>query len=168
VTLKNIEIREVSRELLASGGPPGKKVVALSGDAVELRIAMARHQAERKLFGVTLFADGRGGGLPIVFRPETGALRVGTAEAPFSVADLPPDEDLQLRVFVDKYLVEVFVNDRQAMVASYKDFRGQPDIAVFTVGAPTTIKSLEMWRLKPTNQGFLDARNSRVWQPKER
>jgi sucrose-6-phosphate hydrolase SacC (GH32 family) len=163
----DIEIRQTSSSLLADSGPPTKKIARLTGDAVELRITVAREQAARKLFGFTLFTDGHGGGLPILLRPETRALRVGTAEAPFSVADLPPGEDLQLRVFIDKYLVEVFANDRQAMVASYQDYRGKADVTAFTVGEPTTIKTLEMWRLKPTNQGFYDARNSRIWKPKE-
>ena len=167
VKLSDIEIRPPSSSVLADGGPPTKKIARLAGDAVELRITVAREQAASKLFGFTLFADGHGGGLPIVFRPETGTLRVGTAEAPFSVADLPPRENLQLRIFIDKYLVEVFANDRQAMVASYKDYGGKADVTAFTVGEPTTIKMLEIWRVKPTNQGFYDAQNSRIWKPKE-
>jgi beta-fructofuranosidase len=168
VALHDIQVSELCRTVLPQGAPAGKTLLQLTGDAVELRIRVAREQAARKLFGFTLFADGKGGGLTILVRPETGALRVGTAEAPFAVADLPPDEDLELRVFIDKYIVEVFANDRQALVASYEDFQGKPDLAAFTVGAPTVIKQLEMWKLKPTNQGFLEARTSRVWQPQEK
>jgi sucrose-6-phosphate hydrolase SacC (GH32 family) len=39
-------------------------------------------------------------------------LRVGTAESPFAVADSPEGENVELRIFIDKYLVEVFANDR--------------------------------------------------------
>ena len=48
-----------------------------------------------------------------------------------------------LRIFIDKYLVEVFANDRQAMIASYADYGGKPDLNVVTVGAPTTLKKIE-------------------------
>ena len=106
-----------------------------------------------------------GGGLPILFRPETGTLRVGNTEAPFNLATLPENEDVELRIFIDKYLVEVFANDRQAMVASYADYAGKPDLTAFTVGAPTTLKKVEIWKLKPTNQGFLEARKNRIWEP---
>jgi sucrose-6-phosphate hydrolase SacC (GH32 family) len=90
---------------------------------------------------------------------------VGDAEAPFSIADLPAGEDIDLRIFVDKYLVEVFVNDRQALVATYSAYQDKPDLKAFTVGAPTTIAKLDIWKLKPTNQGFFDAQKNRVWEP---
>jgi sucrose-6-phosphate hydrolase SacC (GH32 family) len=110
VTLSNVPISELTKELLPSSAPAGKKIATLEGDAVEIRIIIARDQAERKLFGFTLFSDGKGGGLPILFRPENSTLRVGTTEAPFSIADLPKGEDVELRIFIDKYLVEVFAN----------------------------------------------------------
>jgi hypothetical protein len=56
---------------------------------VEIRITVSRAEAERKYFGFVLFSDGKGGGLPILIRPDTGTLRVGTTEAPFAVANLP-------------------------------------------------------------------------------
>jgi sucrose-6-phosphate hydrolase SacC (GH32 family) len=165
VSLTDIQIVDLTKEVLATGAPAGAKVAALAGDACEIRITVAREQAVRKLFGFTLFSDGKSGGLPILFRPETGTLRVGTAEAPFSIADLPEGEDVDLRIFVDKYLVEVFANDRQAIVASHADYRGKSDVNAFTIGAPITIKKLDLWKLKPTNQGFLEARKSRIWEP---
>jgi sucrose-6-phosphate hydrolase SacC (GH32 family) len=165
VTLNDIKVTETTRAVLPDRAPAGKKIATLSGDAVEMRITIAREEAARKLFGFTLFSDGKGGGLPIMFRPETGALRVGTTEAPFSIADLPAGEDVQLRIFVDKYLVEVFANDRQALVASHANYRGKPDVTAFTIGAPTTIKKLELWRLKSTNQGFREAQANCLWEP---
>lgn len=165
VTLSDLTISELTREVLPAAAPAGKEIATLDGDAIELRITIARDQAERKLFGFTLFSDGKGGGLPILFRPETGTLRIGTAEAPFSIANLPKGEDVKLRIFIDKYLVEVFANDRQAMVASHADYRGKPGIAAFTVGAATTIKKVEIWKLKPTNQGFREAQKNRIWEP---
>ena len=160
-----VELEAFSTELRADRVPSGRMLGQLPGEAAEIRITVAREEALRKLFGFTLFADESGGGLPIVFRPETGSLRFGTAEAPFSPADLPMGEDLELRIFVDRYLVEVFVNDRQAMVASFPEHTGRTAIRAFTVGAPTTLKQVEIWKLKPTNQGFREAQTNRVWEP---
>lgn len=163
--LRDITIHQLTKEVQPRIAPVGTKIAALNGDAIELRITIAREQAARKLFGFTLFANAKSGGLPIIFRPENSALRVGTADAPFSVADLPAGQDVELRIFIDKYLVEVFVNDRLALVATYADYRGRHDLGAFTVGAPTRIKTIEIWKLKPTNQGFLEAQQNRIWEP---
>jgi len=146
-------------------GPFRQRLAELDGDALELRIVIARAQAMRKLFGFTLFADDRSAGLSIMLRPETGTLRVGTTEAPFAVSNLPADEDVELRIFIDKYLVEIFANDRQALLAAHLVTTDKLGLDAFTVGAPTTIKRLDIWKLRPTNQGFLDAQESCVWQP---
>ena len=145
--------------------PALQRIAELEGDAVEIRIVIGREQASRKLFGFNLFGNGTGGGLPIMLRPEDGTLRVGTTEAPFSVASLPDGEDVELRIFIDKYLVEVFANDRQALLAAHLDCSGKQGLEAFSVGAATTIKRLEIWKLRPTIQGFLEARSNRVWEP---
>jgi beta-fructofuranosidase len=164
-TFADVKITKLTSAVLRAGAPVGTKIATLGSDAAEIRITIAPDQAARKLFGFTLFPDEKGGGLPILFRPETGSLRVGTTEAPFAVADLPAGEDVELRIFVDKYLVEVFANDRQAVVASYAAYRGKRDLNAFTVGAPTTLKRIEIWKLKPINQGFREAQKTRIWEP---
>jgi sucrose-6-phosphate hydrolase SacC (GH32 family) len=168
VNLENLQLdgSAVVTEVLPNVVPAGQKIAALEGEAVELRLTIARDQAARRLFGFTLFSDGQGGGLPILFRPENGTLRVGTAEAPFSPSELPAGENVELRIFIDRYLVEVFANDRQAMIAAHADYRGKPDLRAFTVGTPTTIKKLEIWKLRPTNQGFREAQTNRIWEPR--
>lgn len=167
VVLSNIDLSSVASDLPADRSPPGTRVADLPGEAVEVHITVPRAEADRKLFGFTLFADGDGGGLPVVIRPETGAIRLGTTEAPFSVSDLPPGEPMVLRIYIDRYLVEVFVNDRQAMVAAYPEYRGHFQLRGFTVGAATRLSQVDIWKLKPTNQGFLDARAQPVWKPTE-
>ncbi len=144
--------------------PALQRIAELDGDAVEIRIVIPRRQAERKLFGFILFSDGMGNGLPILLRPENGTLRVGTTEVPFALTELPAEEDVELRIFIDNYLVEVFANDRQVVITADLENAGRPGVDAFTVGAPTLIKTLEIWKIKPTNQGFLDAQTNRVWE----
>ncbi|MCC6234635.1 MAG: glycoside hydrolase family 32 protein, partial [Verrucomicrobiales bacterium] len=163
--MREVAVTEVARTLHADRAPSGRTLFSLGSEAMEIRIQIERAQAERKLFGFTLFAEGKDPGLPIVFRPETGALRVGTAEAPFSIAELPAGEDVDLRIFVDRYVVEVFVNDRQAILAAHLDSGGKGTLSAFSVGAPTTLKTVQWWKMRPTNQGFLEAQKSRVWEP---
>lgn len=148
--------------------PHLQRLAELPGEAVEIRIAIPRAEAARKLFGFVLFSDGKGGGLPLMLRPESGTLRVGDAEAPFAVASLPPGEDVDLRIFVDKYLVEVFANDRQAVVAAHLDQAGNRGLDAFTVGVSTTLRRVDLWPIKPTNAGFREAQKHRVWEPLSR
>ncbi len=54
---------------------------------------------------------------------------------------------------IDKYLVEVFCNGRQAMVAADMDWQDASGFDAYAWGAPTTIKKVEIWKMKPTNQG---------------
>jgi sucrose-6-phosphate hydrolase SacC (GH32 family) len=171
--LESLRTDPVVQENIAvpgSANPPAgtvdwHQIARLPGDAVEIRITVPRDQAERKRFGFRLYGEGKTGGLPIIIRPETGTIRIGSTEAPFAVADLPEGEDVQLRIFVDKYLVEVFANDRQAVVAAHMDWYEKTAIDGYSFGAPTTIKRLETWKLKPTNQGFREAQVNHIWEP---
>ena len=60
--------------------------------------AQAHPQAWRKRFGFQLFADEDHTGLPIMIYPESATLQVGDTEAPFAVADLPEEEDLEFSI----------------------------------------------------------------------
>ncbi len=148
-----------------AAGPHLQRLAELPGDAAEIRIKIPRAEAARKLFGFMLFSDGKGGGLPILLRPETGTLRVGVTEAPFSVTSLPEAEDVELRIFVDKYLVEVFANERQAVLAAHLDHASRRGLDAFTVGETTRLKQVDIWPLRPTNAGFVEAQTNRVWEP---
>jgi sucrose-6-phosphate hydrolase SacC (GH32 family) len=81
------------------------------------------------------------------------------------VTSLPETEDVELRIFVDKYLVEVFANERQAVLAAHLDHASRRGLDAFTVGAPTRLEQVEIWPLKPTTAGFVEAQTNRVWEP---
>jgi beta-fructofuranosidase len=149
----------------AHGNEATAPIATLASEAYEIRIEVSREQAIRKRFGVQLFADADHAGLEVMIRPETGTLRVGDTDAPFAVAELPPQEDVEIRLFVDKYLVEVFVNERQAIVATYLEYEAARELLAYSYGDPTLFRSVEIWKMKATNQGFLEARDSRIWAP---
>ena len=156
---------EVAPKFRTAGGETTTRIAELEGDTYEIRITIDREQAQRKRFGFRLFTNENRIGLPIYFQPNNGTLRVGGTEAPFEVANLPVDEDVELRIFIDKYLVEVFVNGRQAMVAADMDWQEASGFDAYSWGDPTTIKKIEIWKIKPTNQGYLEARQNRIWEP---
>ena len=147
-------------------------IADLGSDAYEIRITVDRAEVQRKRFGFQLFADANQNangevnqGLPILIHPEYSTLRLGTTEAPFAVTDLADDEDLEMRIFIDKYMVEVFVNDRQAVLTAHMDYQTASGFNLYSYGGATTIKQIDIWRMDTTNQGFLEARENRIWQP---
>jgi beta-fructofuranosidase len=48
------------------------------------------------------------------------------------------------------------------------DYRGRAGVNAYSFGDPTIIKKLEIWKLRPTNQGYLEARQNRIWEPATR
>ena len=73
-------------------------------------------------------------------------LTVGNLNADFQ---LRKDEDLTLRIFIDKNLVEVFANDRQAISYAHKKYvRGNPNINLFTRGSDLKVKNVSVWKMR--------------------
>ena len=164
VTLNNLEVPPPKWE---DGKMITPLLTELSYDALEVKITIDRTEAWRKRFGFQLFADEDHTGLPIMIYPESATLQVGDTAAPFAVANLPKEEDLELRVFIDKYLVEVFANNRQAIVAAHMDYQSAKGLHGYAFGGTMMIKQIEIWRLKSTNQGFFEAKQNRIWEPDE-
>ena len=70
-------------------------------------------------------------------------------QAPFSLKD---GERLRLRVFVDKSVVEVYANDRQAICR--RVYPGRPDsldVALFANGGDARVTSIKVWEMMPSN-----------------
>jgi len=69
--------------------------------------------------------------------------------APFALA---PDEPLKLRIFVDKSVVEVFANDRQAVMRRIYPSRADSiGVALFCTGADCRVSRLRAWNMAPSN-----------------
>jgi beta-fructofuranosidase len=116
----------------------------LTGDAVELEVTFASPLPTE--CGLHLLADDSGqDGISIIAGADRKSLRVGTIEAPFEVRG---GEDLTLRVFIDKNLVEVFANDRQAAAFAHKQIRENPNIRLFAKGSDAAVKSVKTWKMK--------------------
>ena len=116
----------------------------ISGDAIELEVVFKSPAA--KEFGLDVLCDERGEkGLRVAILPESKTLRVGNVMPPF---ELKKGEDLVLRVFIDKNLVEVFANDRQAALAAHRYDPENLTISLFSRGGETTVKELKGWIMK--------------------
>ena len=66
--------------------------------------------------------------------------------------ELKRGEPLKLRVFVDKSVVEVFANGRQAVMRRiYPSRADSVGVALFSNGGPATVATLEAWDMMPSN-----------------
>jgi sucrose-6-phosphate hydrolase SacC (GH32 family) len=117
----------------------------INGDAIELEVTFQSPTA--KEFGMDVLCDNSGGnGLRVAVMADSKRLRVGNVHAPF---ELKNGEDLTLRVFIDKNLLEVFANDRQAAVAAQKYVPENLGISIFSRGGDVVVKEIKGWKMKP-------------------
>lgn len=117
----------------------------IAGDALEIELEVKAPAS--KEFGIDVLCDENGkDGMRISVCAESKTLRVGTVNAPF---ELKEGEDLILRVFIDRNMVEVFANDRQAAVSAFKD--GSPQnthVSLFSSGGDLNVREVTAWKMK--------------------
>jgi sucrose-6-phosphate hydrolase SacC (GH32 family) len=130
-------------------GESTRRVEGGTGEALELSVSFKAPAARE--FGLDVLCDGNGeNGLRIACVAESRTVRVGKVNAPFALKE---GEDLTLRVFVDKNLVEVFANDRQAAVAAGKYAPGNTGVRLFSQGGDVLVKSVRSWKMKSIYPG---------------
>ena len=62
---------------------------------------------------------------------------------------LAPDERLSLRIFIDKSVVEVFINDKQCVaIRVYPGREDSTGVSIRSQGRDIELVSLEMWQIK--------------------
>ncbi|NQV36313.1 MAG: GH32 C-terminal domain-containing protein [Phycisphaeraceae bacterium] len=114
----------------------------VAGDTVELSINIKPTDATE--YGVSVFCDAHGNGFPITIKPESRVLAMGDIEPPF---ELKPGEDLNLRIFLDRGMVEVFVNGRQAAVYMHPHDKDDVHISLFSKGSDIMAR-VKAWPMK--------------------
>tara|TARA_B100002019_G_scaffold286258_1_gene296462 strand:+ start:4221 stop:5714 length:1494 start_codon:yes stop_codon:yes gene_type:complete len=116
----------------------------ISGDTIELEIVLEAPKAAE--FGVKVLCDKNGKkGFNIASGKGEKTLTVDYINPPF---ELQEGEDLTLRIFIDKNLIEVFANDRQAAVGWHHYDPKDLHISLFTKGGDMKVKSISAWKMK--------------------
>jgi len=114
----------------------------IAGDTIELSVTIKPTDA--KEYGVSVFCDKKGEGFPITIKPQSNVLAMGAIKPPF---ELEKGEDLKLRIFLDKSMVEVFANDRQAAVYMHKHDNRNTGISLFSKGGDIEAE-VKGWKMK--------------------
>ncbi len=131
------------QENIAVASGETKLLDGIQGDAVELEIVFQAPAAAE--YGICLLADEKGEkGFKIAYGKERDTLFVDYVEPPFKLED---NEDLTLRVFIDKGMIEVFANDRQAVVAWYDYEPANQYVSLFSNGGDVVVKKITVWSM---------------------
>jgi sucrose-6-phosphate hydrolase SacC (GH32 family) len=117
-------------------------VPEVSGD--DLEIAVTIDPGGAREVGVSVYCDSEGrGGIDVLADLEANTLSIGTVTAPL---ELGPGEAVALRIFLDKHVIEVFANDRQAMVACHGYDSAHLSFALLASGGDAEM-DVTSWRM---------------------
>ncbi|MGI9219612.1 MAG: GH32 C-terminal domain-containing protein [Woeseiaceae bacterium] len=135
-------------------------VEGVSGDSFELIVEMESSDATQ--YGVKVYQSPDGEEETVIYYDaEDGALKIDTNRS--GPDDTPKDieagplrlkegERLTLRIFVDKSVIEVFANSRQAVMR--RVYPSRPDsvgVSLFSKGGTAQLHSLQSWLISPSN-----------------
>ncbi|MDP6545940.1 MAG: GH32 C-terminal domain-containing protein [Phycisphaerae bacterium] len=115
----------------------------IKGDTLEI-IAQFTN-ADAGAFGLKV-RQSEDGNSAITIRYADGKLNVAGTELPLKLGE---DKTLKLHVFIDKSVLEVFINDGATSVTRV-DYPGDKDlgVSVFAENGAATLKSLDAWHMK--------------------
>ena len=97
-------------------------------------------------FGIKVLCEQDGNaGFTISSGKSSKTLKVGYSEPPF---ELKEGENLILRIFIDKNLIELFANERQAAVGWHDYDADDLHISLFSKGGDLKVKRISAWQMK--------------------
>jgi beta-fructofuranosidase len=132
----------------------------IRGQSLELDLSMTAKDA--KQFGVKVCCSPGGEEQTLIhydavekklkLDTSKSSLKAGPKSIEAGPFELKVDEPLKLRVFVDKSVVEVFANGRQAVMRRiYPSRKDSVGVALFSNGGPAGVTTLEAWDMMPSN-----------------
>ncbi|MCX6226402.1 MAG: GH32 C-terminal domain-containing protein, partial [Bacteroidia bacterium] len=128
-------------------------------ELLELEITMETGNASKAGVMVCCSSDGReqttllydAGNKNLVCDATKSSLEYGRRSIESAPFELKKDEPLVLRVFVDRSIVEVYANDRQAIARSIYPTLGGRGIRLFAEGGEIRVLSVKAWEVMPAN-----------------
>ena len=140
----------------------GKDLIMEDVNDNSLELSIDMDSADASEYGVKVCVSPDGQEETVIsYNASEGKLKVdtrksGPEDTPKSVEagpfELQEGERLKLRVFVDKSVVEVFANGRQAVMRRiYPSQPGSVGVRMFSIGGTTQVNTLESWHISPSN-----------------
>jgi sucrose-6-phosphate hydrolase SacC (GH32 family) len=145
--LEQLRYSPVTESGVTVGGGQTHRLNSISGDALEILLRIRQNGAKR--YGVKLHASpDNTHGIDLVVDPGARTIQLGATIAPF---DLRPQEDIQVRIFIDRRIVEVFANDRQAIFKQHAYELDESGVCLFSEGGNMEVKEIKAWRMAASN-----------------
>lgn len=157
--LEALRLHEQAWEAIHLAGGMTRPLEGVVGDSCELRIEIEPAAATRCGAKVRaspggeeetlVYYDAGAGELVVDTTRAGGAGRLVVEKAPFA---LRPGEPLTLRVFIDKSIVEVYANDRQAIGRQVFPLRRDSlGVSLFATGGQARFTRVRAWEMAPAN-----------------
>ena len=147
---ENIEVQSDSEIILDD----------VNGNSLEIKMEFENSSAAEYGIKICCSPDGQEQTV-ISYNPGDTALKVdtnnsGPEKSPKHVESAPlkltAGERLQLRIFIDRSVVEVFANNRQAIMRRiYPKRSDSTQVRVFAKGNSVNVRRLESWHISPSN-----------------
>ena len=158
--LKTLRCNPKKMENLSVKADSEAPLKGINGNCLELNMEILTDSAEQ--VGVRVCCSPDGEEQTVVFydavekKLKIDTTKSSLGEGPKSVEggpfELRPEESLNLRIFLDKSVVEVFANDRQAVMRRiYPTRADSQDVILFSNGGDARVKSVEAWEMAPAN-----------------
>jgi len=157
--LETLRCREKTWSDLTLANGKTNRLEGVAGDSCELQMEIEPGAAKRCGVKVRASTDGKEETLlyydaeakQIVF-DSTRSGDLGRKVVERAPLELREGEALRLRVFVDKSVVEIFANDRQAI--GRRVYPTRPDslgVSLFSQGGPAKVRQVKAWEMMPSN-----------------
>jgi len=176
--LERLRIHEKRRRNVVVAADQLQRLDGIEGNAMELALTIDPGDAES--FGLKVCASPDGEEETIIeYNPSEGQLTIDFEKssldesikhyyftmfwrdgeenpvvtkqvAPF---ELKPGEKLELRIFIDRSIIEIFANGRQCITQRvYPTREDSTGVELFSGGGSMTVERLQAWDMAPTNQ----------------
>jgi sucrose-6-phosphate hydrolase SacC (GH32 family) len=140
--LQGLRYDEADEGAVSVAAGERKKLERIAGPATEISAVFDPTDAEA--FGLNVFCGDDGDHMRIGYLADEKKLVVGEVKAPFELED---GEALSLTVYLDKGMVDVFANGRQAVTTGMEDGYKRPGVEVFADGADANA-SVKGWKMR--------------------
>jgi len=129
----------------------------MTGDALEIELVFAPLNTSYEInqdhvwhipqsYGIEVLCDENGeNGVPITVFPARKTLSIAGVSAPLNI---PVDQETVLRIFIDKGIIEVFANDRQAMAYAHKRSHPHAYHQLFSYQGDMAVESVRSWKMR--------------------
>ncbi len=157
--LKSLRMKENTLSNVKVKAAGELKLKGLGHELMELEVTIQPTTAMQYGVKVCLSDDGREetriyydkSDKKLKFDTQKSSLGFGRKIIEEAPLELKAGEPLVLRIFVDKSIVEVFANDRQAIGRMVYPTLGGKGISLFSEGGSMEAKSIKSWELSPSN-----------------